>query len=156
MPRPGRSPKATEARSFFDDIDQEVSNLTTRPFRLVPEADFLSSASVPVLSGPTLVDFQITDKCHLDCPHCYASSTSAGEHGDIDGIMMALDQIAECGAFQLAIGGGEPLLHPEIIPILKRCHELGIVPNLTTSGLNLDTRDSQCAQRLLRGSGRQP
>ena len=43
--------------------------------------------------------------------------------------------------FQVAFGGGEPLLHPHLEHILARCHELGLVPNLTTSGLNLGTRE---------------
>jgi radical SAM protein with 4Fe4S-binding SPASM domain len=41
----------------------------------------------------------------------------------------------------VAIGGGEPLLHPQLGRILARCHALGIVPNLTTSGLHLSGRN---------------
>jgi MoaA/NifB/PqqE/SkfB family radical SAM enzyme len=37
----------------------------------------------------------------------------------------------------VALGGGEPLLHPALELVLVRCHALGIVPNLTTSGLHL-------------------
>jgi radical SAM protein with 4Fe4S-binding SPASM domain len=140
LARTGSRPNNKEVQAFLAEIDETVGSLDSRAFRIVPDTDPLPHTSVPILSGPTLVDFQITDKCHLDCPHCYASSTSAGKHGDIDGIMMALDQIAEVGAFQVAIGGGEPLLHPDLASILKRCHALGLVPNLTTSGLNLTPR----------------
>lgn len=51
---------------------------------------------------------------------------------------MVLDQLAEMGVFQVAIGGGEPLLHPDIIPILQYGKKLGLVINLTTSGAHLD------------------
>lgn len=137
--RTGLRGASAEEQSFLSEIDTTVGGIGERSFRLIPDMHPLGSNSVPVLRGPTLVDFQITDKCHLDCPHCYASSTSTGEHGDFNDIMMALDQIAEMGAFQVAIGGGEPLLHPNLPEILARCHELGMVPNLTTSGLNLNS-----------------
>ena len=131
-----RRPEATER--LLDEVRENLANATWRPVRQVAPEATVADAPVPVLSAPTLVDFQITNKCHLDCPHCYASSTSAGQHGALADIEMALGQIAEVGAFQVAIGGGEPLLHPDIGRILERCRALGIVPNLTTSGLNLD------------------
>ena len=132
----GRKPWRPKSRAFLREIADLVGGLD-RPFRIIASDGEKLPQPVPVLRGPTLVDFQITDKCHLDCPHCYASSTSAGEHGNTEDILMALDQIAEVGTFQLAIGGGEPLLHPDLGLILARCHQLGIVPNLTTSGLNM-------------------
>lgn len=125
-------------------LDQVASNLTRfggRSIRRVSGSQSQDSVGVPVLSAPSLVDFQITDRCHLDCPHCYASSTSKGEHGAIEDIYFALDQIAEVGAYQVALGGGEPLLHPALEKILQRCHRLGIVPNVTTSGLHLGERN---------------
>lgn len=134
--RTGSAP--AEAAPLLDDLRDTLSTFDGRPLRLTgdpairPRADGLA-----VLSGPTLVDFQITDHCPLDCPHCYAESTPAGRHGALDDILMALDQIAEVGAFQLAIGGGEPLSHPHIGAILARCRALGMVPNLTTSGVGL-------------------
>lgn len=133
----GSPPRNAAAADFLREIRTTLGSFDGRPIRFVGQQNRPVEANVPVLAGPTLVDFQITNKCHLDCPHCYASSTSAGAHGSWEDISLALDQIAEVGAFQLAIGGGEPLLHPRIGDILARCHELGIVPNLTTSGLNL-------------------
>ena len=136
----GMRPEDASAAHFLTEVQETIAGLDGRPFRLVGEEMLIPGAPVPVLSAPTLVDFQITNKCFLDCPHCYADSTGAGAHGAMEDIELALDQIAEVGVFQLAIGGGEPLLHPRIGDILARCHELGIVPNLTTSGLNLNER----------------
>lgn len=138
--RDGVRPENAPAVQLLTEVSETVAGLDGRPWRLVGEEELVRETPVPVLSAPTLVDFQITNKCFLDCPHCYASSTAAGAHGALEDVELALDQIAEVGVFQLAIGGGEPLLHPHIGDILARCHELGIVPNLTTSGLNLDER----------------
>lgn len=137
----GMRPEDASAAHFLTEVGETIAGLDGRPFRLVGEEKPIRGAPVPVLSAPTLVDFQITNKCYLDCPHCYADSTAAGAHATMEDIELALDQIAEVGVFQLAIGGGEPLLHPRIGDILARCHELGIVPNLTTSGLNLNERN---------------
>ena len=36
--------------------------------------------------------------------------------------------------FQLALGGGEPLLSPKFVPVVRYARERGIVPNVTTNG----------------------
>lgn len=130
-----------EAGHFIDEVRAQLTRLDGRPIRRVDGIPLDDAAPVPVLSAPSLVDFQITDRCHLDCPHCYASSTSQGEHAPIADILFALEQIADVGAYQVALGGGEPLLHPDLERVLTRCHELGLVPNLTTSGLHLGERN---------------
>ena len=93
-----------------------------------------------VLAAPTLVDLQVTRRCNMGCPHCYASSHPAGEHMAFEDVVRVLEEIARAGVCQLAIGGGEPLLHPAIAEILEVAHGLGIVPNLTTTGDALTPR----------------
>ena len=51
-----------------------------------------------------------------------------------------LRELAAAGTCQIAIGGGEPLLHPQIVEIIELAYELGIVPNVTTTGLALTPR----------------
>ena len=91
----GRPPAGEAARQFLVEVADTVTGLDRRAIRVVAAAAAPQGAPVPVLSAPTLVDFQITDKCHLDCPHCYASSTSAGAHGALADIDLALDQLGE-------------------------------------------------------------
>lgn len=45
-----------------------------------------------------------------------------------------IDQLASVKVFQLAIGGGEPLLRKDIFKILAHSAKRGIVTNLTTNG----------------------
>jgi radical SAM protein with 4Fe4S-binding SPASM domain len=42
--------------------------------------------------------------------------------------------------FQIALGGGEPLLHPRLVDMVRLAREHSVVPNLTTNG-NLLTRE---------------
>jgi radical SAM protein with 4Fe4S-binding SPASM domain len=92
------------------------------------------SSRAPVLAAPTLVDFQITRRCRMGCPHCYASSDPAGGHVTFAEIARVLEEVSGEGGCQLALGGGEPLLHPQIVEILEKATAIGLVPNLTTSG----------------------
>jgi radical SAM protein with 4Fe4S-binding SPASM domain len=129
-----------ESAGFLNEVRASIQRFDGRAIRRVAADLPDCPAAVPTLAAPSLVDFQITDKCHLNCPHCYASSRPAGAHAAIEDIEFALEQISEVGTFQVALGGGEPLLHPELERILSRCHDLALVPNLTTSGLHLGDR----------------
>ncbi len=124
--------------TLLAEVKRNLTQLEQRSVRKISVDTPPDTSPVPILSAPSLVDFQITDQCHLDCPHCYASSTPEGQHASWADIQLALNQIAEVGSFQVALGGGEPLLHPQLEQILALCHQLGLVPNLTTSGLHLD------------------
>ncbi|MBK1703008.1 radical SAM/SPASM domain-containing protein [Halochromatium glycolicum] len=129
-----------DAANLLNQVRANVTRLDGRPIRRIAYELKDDSSPVPTLAGPSLVDFQITDRCDLGCPHCYAGSTPTGGHASLEDIKRALQQIADVGAYQVALGGGEPLLHPDLPLILKLCHDHGVVPNLTTSGDNLNDR----------------
>ena len=43
--------------------------------------------------------------------------------------------MANGGIQEISLSGGEPLLHPNIIDIVKYCHDLSIYTTLYTSGI---------------------
>lgn len=92
-------------------------------------------ASYTKASAPELVDIKITDYCPYGCAFCYQDSTKAGAHGDLDQIKRIIDRLAELDVFEIAIGGGEPVLHPEFPEIVRYAHERGITPNVTVFGV---------------------
>lgn len=58
---------------------------------------------------PESIDVKITDRCEHNCPFCYEGCTAEGQHGEIpEKLFASLPPFTE-----LAIGGGNPLLHPE-------------------------------------------
>jgi len=96
----------------------------------------------PTLSffGPELLDISITGKCMNECAFCYRDSKPTGEHMPVEmfeGILRSLPETV-C---QIAIGGGEPTLHPEFTRILHLCKQYGIVPNYTTNGIGSAVND---------------
>jgi len=83
-------------------------------------------------STPELVDIKITDYCPFNCAYCYQGSTIKGKHADIGTIDKLARSLGKMKVFEVALGGGEPTLHPEFIGILKNFRDNNIVPNFTT------------------------
>lgn len=79
---------------------------------------------------PESLDYKITNKCDRGCAFCHEDSRPDGLHGDImnDKFIETLNPFTE-----LAIGGGNPLEHPDLIPFLEKCKKLNLIPNMTVN-----------------------
>ena len=66
---------------------------------------------------------QITTKCNMLCPHCCYSCNKNGKHADW---MTLVDAVAFARQHtdSIAIGGGEPTLHPMFFNLLRICFAL--------------------------------
>ena len=84
---------------------------------------------------PELVDVKITNKCHMGCEFCYQSSVPSGAHADPSWLYAVTAYLHHAQVFEVAIGGGEPTLHPGFIHFLRSCRHNGVVPNFTTRNL---------------------
>jgi radical SAM protein with 4Fe4S-binding SPASM domain len=91
--------------------------------------------TVPTLPGPESVHLQLNNMCNLRCPSCYMD-LHAQDAGSLplERIFALIDEWAEMGVWQLALGGGEPLLSPTCVPIVRRARKQGLVPNVTSNG----------------------
>ncbi|MBL7839655.1 MAG: radical SAM protein [Cyclobacteriaceae bacterium] len=72
---------------------------------------------------------EITDRCNLTCPTCYAgSSPSHGRHRTLEEVKKMLDTIVENEREPdvVQISGGEPTLHPQFFEILDYAKSLPI------------------------------
>lgn len=76
------------------------------------------------------IDIKITNRCDMGCEACHENSAVDGLHGDIlsESFVDKLHPYTE-----LAIGGGNPLSHPDLIPFLKKCKELKLIPSMTVN-----------------------
>lgn len=81
---------------------------------------------------PELVDVKITDYCDFNCPWCYENSSPSGLHAQLPYLRMLIGQLADAGVFEIALGGGEPTMHPNFLDILNTCSYHGITTNLST------------------------
>jgi len=99
---------------------------------------FIESADGYTLSAPETVHLAITARCNQTCPGCYVPCTSSRTELSVSQWQAQIDQWAEMHVFQLAVGGGEPLLYEGLLDVLHYAQQRGIVPNLTTNGTLLD------------------
>lgn len=87
---------------------------------------------------PELADISVSNYCTNGCPYCYRSSDASGRMMSLEDYRFVLDQLTSKtygSIFQVALGGGEPLLHPDFSAMLKLTREeYGIIPNYTTCG----------------------
>ena len=75
-------------------------------------------------------DFKITNMCDRGCRYCHENSTPDGKHGDI----MNLKFIENLHPYtEIAVGGGNPLAHPQLLPFLRKCKDLKLIPSMTVN-----------------------
>lgn len=94
---------------------------------------------------PELADISISNHCSKGCSYCYRDSRPNNEFMSLENYCKVLDSLnhPEYGnVFQVAIGGGEPLEHPDFREIIKVTCSHSIVPNFTTNGSLLN--ESMC------------
>lgn len=90
---------------------------------------------------PELVDISISNHCSKACSFCYRNSTKNNSFITLKEYNYILDSLQHPkwgNVFQIAIGGGEPLEHPNFIEIINATHTRNIVPNFTTNGDLID------------------
>ena len=88
-------------------------------------------------SLPWAAHIYVTDNCNLDCGYCneYDNSVSHPETADLKRWMR---KIRDLGALRLGYLGGEPLLHPDIVELVRYGKELGFQRlSMSTNGLLL-------------------
>lgn len=78
---------------------------------------------------PDSMDMKITNYCDMACPMCHEKSDKNGKHAKFD--QPFLNTLRK--GTELAIGGGNPLSNPELIPFLVRMKKQGVIPNLTVN-----------------------
>ncbi|MFC9595408.1 radical SAM protein [Streptomyces sp. NPDC056944] len=82
--------------------------------------------------------FHLTNRCQLECVHCY---TSSGPLLPKDGELTTerwiglVEDFAANGGEKLLLTGGEALLHGGCVAVMRRAHELGLEVTLFSNGM---------------------
>lgn len=98
--------------------------MTTTQTRPAPGTERNASAA----NVPSLLELEITGRCQLACPHCYAGSGSSGSHGTMtaDDWRSVITQAAGIGVSMVQFIGGEPTFHPEFAALLAHAVDVGL------------------------------
>ena len=112
--------------------------------RIVQVLDLAPTTRAPPrsLAAPETIHFAVTGRCDQACEGCFYSARPGSEVEARDAPFPLFEKVvAEAGrvrVFQMALGGGEPLLHPRIVEMVRLAREHGVVANITTNGNLLD------------------
>jgi len=83
-----------------------------------------------------VVVWNTTNRCNLECVHCYAGAESepkAGELTTAEGKRL-LDDLADYGAPVVLFSGGEPMVREDLAELVAYAADAGIRPVLSTNG----------------------
>lgn len=88
---------------------------------------------------PICVVVYLTNHCYLNCPHCFLKQLGELNKNSINSECMknTLKELRNNNVFMIAYTGGDPLLHPDIFEILRYTYDLGMMPLLGISGMNV-------------------
>lgn len=82
---------------------------------------------------PESIDLKITNMCNMGCSMCHENSTPDGKHGDILNLPF-IDTMFPYS--EVAIGGGNPLTHPDLIEFLERLKKRKIIASMTVNQMH--------------------
>jgi len=87
--------------------------------------------------APESIHIELTGRCPINCPQCY----KAGAEADLplDKLLQVIRQAGEMQVFQIALGGGEPLVYPHLVTAIEETRHYGMAASVTTSGVGLTT-----------------
>lgn len=91
---------------------------------------------LPMVRHPESLDVKITDHCTDVCAYCHEQSTPKGKHARIDELQHALQHLPT--GVEIALGGGNPLTHPDLEPFLEWLTQRGLIPSITVNQKHLD------------------
>ena len=90
---------------------------------------YIPDNAIPHPEYPESIDIKITNKCDVTplCAMCHEQACADGEHADLlDPLLETLKPYTE-----LAIGGGNPMIHPHLVSFLNKMKKQNVICNIT-------------------------
>ena len=109
-----------------------------------------SSASF-VREAPLKAYFDFTNRCNLSCRHCITSSSPQVDTSTelpTARILTLVSELADIGVLEIAVGGGEPLIHPDWVVLFEHVTSVGINLIITTNGLKVTSTVVDVMQQI--------
>ena len=115
---------------------------------------FDENATEFIAEYPECMDVKITNRCGKGCSWCHENSTPEGDHGEI---LTAKFWDTLKPYTEIAIGGGNPLEHPDLVTFLIKLKNLKLIPNMTVNQThfmqNWALLKFLCEEKLIYGLG---
>lgn len=109
----------------------------TKEVLKLPDLAVIEHEPTADLSSPLKISFNITKKCNIQCKHCFMSANAHAEDGELttEELYKLFDDMQRHGTFFICIGGGEPLIRPDIFRVLNYARDNDIAVSLVSNGL---------------------
>jgi len=86
--------------------------------------------------APESLHIELTSQCPLNCSQCY--KTSSMSELSLEFLLDVIDQADKMNVFQIALGGGEPLVYRHLLAVIGGIAKRGMASSITTSGIGLE------------------
>jgi MoaA/NifB/PqqE/SkfB family radical SAM enzyme len=115
------------------------------PLKLLRHSDRVEAMLAGEPTYPISVELDLSNTCPHDCPFCsFGTSTSQGYRQQnwvqfpVPRVYTLIDELAGCGVKSVTLtGGGEPLIHKEIVAIIEHLNRSPLQWGLVTNGFLL-------------------
>jgi len=107
------------------------------------------SYSIPALSTPLDLFWEVTNRCNLYCRHCYNDSTTRSYEPSLEQIRSVVDQLSSTKLRTIVISGGEPLMRKDLQTILEWLRPMAFNLILATNGTLIDERNAAWLGQLI-------
>ncbi len=83
------------------------------------------------------MNLELTTKCPLHCPQCYCD-LEGGKDMDLQAALHFIEDAAKCGVRSVNLSGGETMVYPHLLELIRACQDKGMESNIAISGFGVD------------------
>ncbi|NHI94842.1 MAG: radical SAM protein [Candidatus Lokiarchaeota archaeon] len=95
--------------------------------------------NIPLIpAGPIITIWTITDRCNLNCTHCYLPKNNNHKELTYAESCKIIDELQQAKNMIIGFSGGEPLLRKDIFDLIKYVSDKQMSVALATNGLLID------------------
>lgn len=114
----------------YEAQQEDVINVLTQI-----EAKQIESTTSKSIFTNTRLHLHLTNKCNLNCPHCYMHSGTAYQNElTTDEIHRLCHDFYNCGGTHVSLTGGEPTVRSDFFEIAEYISSLGMKVSIFTNG----------------------
>jgi MoaA/NifB/PqqE/SkfB family radical SAM enzyme len=99
-------------------------------------------SSLPLMDAPRHINWNITYRCPQDCEHCYSRAPREQPELDLDGKLAVARNIVASRVPSVNLGGGEPRVSPDTLPIIRYLSESGVRVSLSSNGFGVTAAEA--------------
>lgn len=97
--------------------------------------------SIPALSTPLDLSWEVTKRCNLYCHHCYNESSTKNYEPSLEQIRSVVNELSSNRLRSIVISGGEPLMRQDLQTIIGWIRPLTLNLALATNGTLIEEQN---------------